>query len=194
MDQLGVSPITGAIWSAAIALFALATVGVAGRRLANGNGSDWIERSTRQLPGCLSTFVLLLVAFLTALTIYLISSVILAGIGGEGEPDAQALQPTVAPASTFTDPDISVQVIFVGDTQSFFGNELYIGVNTVSFDRVTFTTGSPGVQGTHSVEQPNGFSFIYDGRIQYDVRITRINHHLDMQQASVEFTVTRLIP
>jgi hypothetical protein len=140
---------------------------------------------------------LLVAAFLAARTIHQISNgrIQNVGIGGASAQVETTAQPVVPVVPTSTNPDISIKNILVGDTESFFNDQIYIGVNYAAFDNIIFTVGSPGMDGTRIEGGSNGYSLVYRAfnGFDYDVRITKINHDLAMQNVTVEFTVTRLL-
>jgi len=149
----------------------------------------------RSLQGCFPYLMLFLIAFVVAVSVFLLLPIIIAR--GQGGPPAE---PTPSIPPTPTNQDVEIKTISLGDTEPFHNEELFVGINTMGFDHVTFTVGSPGLESTQNTSGSTGYSFIYPDPyrysdpkyVKYDVRVTKINYDSLMQNMTVEFTVTKL--
>jgi hypothetical protein len=189
MDQSGGITASVVMISIIVALLVVVLVMSGSRTLAQANGPGLNDENRKRLAGCFYFFILVLIAFVTVVTIYLMSPVISRGFGGEVEP---TVEPAIFIVPTRHKPNVTVKTISLGDAEPFYDDDFYVGVNYISFDYVVFTIGSPGIPGTRDEVGSTGYSTIYTGRARYDVRITKINYDSLMQNMTVEFTVTKL--
>jgi hypothetical protein len=91
-----------------------------------------------------------------------------------------------------TDPNLSVSTIGDGQSRSFFENKLFISVSNVYGDpAVTFIVGEPGYPSQQIERVSNGYSFIYEGKQKYEVRVTAIKQDYRLSHY-VDFTVIKL--
>ncbi|MBL8099720.1 MAG: hypothetical protein JNK81_11095 [Anaerolineales bacterium] len=88
--------------------------------------------------------------------------------------------------------NITVKTITEGDTKTFFNNDLFISVNSISLGEVYFTVGSVGFPNQFVERARNGEMIIYNAGINnYHVRLTSVADSSVFVKDSVDFTVIK---
>jgi len=90
------------------------------------------------------------------------------------------------------DPNTSFMGIRAGESVSFHQNKIFIAVNAVAADKVTFVAGSPGHENQPISEALNGHAFVFEADDRYDIRVTSIRPDGQSGGFIAEFTVTLL--
>jgi hypothetical protein len=91
------------------------------------------------------------------------------------------------------DPNTSVMGIRAGESVSFHENKIFVAVNEVTADKVTFIAGSPGYENEPISEALNGHALVFKADNRYDIRVTSIRFNAQSQGYMAEFTVTKLV-